>query len=49
MWGDVLNIGQATQWASTDGLGVNWKAYPETDGFVIVIFEQTDEGITLPG
>ena len=39
-WGDVFNVGRATQWAFSDGLGVKPKADPETIGLAILILGQ---------
>ena len=36
----VFNVGQATHWATADGLGVNPKADPETIGLAILILGQ---------
>ena len=34
---EVFNVGRATHWAFTDGLGVNPKADTETFGLAILI------------
>ena len=42
MWCEVLNVGQATQWAFADGLWVNPKAELKTIGLAILILGQVE-------